>query len=110
MSQPLSPPPRPASPTPSTTTLTPSEPSQPYLPNPGESAILWLAIGVATLFTGYLVVDGIIHRLRSRRSERRWREQAHRAALQGAAETQVPAHEAGRSLSEQPSTMLPPRR
>ena len=80
-------------------------PAEPFVPNPSESAILWLVVGIAALFVGYLVVDAIIQRTRRRRSERRRKEQARRAAREMAE-----AQEAARPLNGRKATELPPPR
>jgi hypothetical protein len=77
--------------------------AEPFVPNPSDSAILWLVLGIAALFVAYLVVDAIIQRARKRRVERKWKEQAFRATRETAE-----AQEAARPLNQRKATELPP--
>ena len=67
--------------------------------------MLWLVIGIAALFVGYLIVDAIIQRTRRRRMEREQKERTRQAAQEMAE-----AQEAARLLNERNATELPPPR
>jgi heme exporter protein D len=105
MSQIPSPQPVPVQPVPVQPAPPQSAPAEPFVPNPSESALLWLIVGIAALFVGYLVLDAIIQRVRKRRVERKWKKQARQATRETAE-----AQEAARPLSERKATELPPRR
>jgi len=80
-------------------------PAEPFAPSPNESAILWLVMGIACLFVGYLVVDAIIQRMRQRRLERERRKRARQAASEMAE-----AQNTVRPLNEPEATERPPPR